>query len=189
MFVVIMFYSNLCYGNNFDFVGFTPIYGITRQPSGWVQFCHDYNNKCNFKDESPIIFNLTSEKEKELIEINNFYNHSIIPITDMNHYGVIQHWSIPNDNKGSCHHYMLSKREALIKAGWPRSSLLITVVMNNKGEGHAVLTVKTNKGDFILDNLTDEIKPWNKTGYFLLKRHSVYSDNVYEALSPIFSRK
>ena len=38
----------------------------------------------------------------------------------------------------------------------------MTIVRDQDGEGHAVLTVKTDRGDFVLDNLTDEILPWNR---------------------------
>lgn len=40
------------------------------------------------------------------------------------------------------------------------------------GEGHAILTVRTDRGDFVLDNLNDEIKLWNATDYRFLKRQS-----------------
>jgi predicted transglutaminase-like cysteine proteinase len=40
------------------------------------------------------------------------------------------------------------------------------------GEGHAVLTVRTDKGDFILDNLTDKVRQWDQTGYRFLKRQA-----------------
>jgi len=40
----------------------------------------------------------------------------------------------------------------LLEAGWPRQALLITVVRDKRGDGHAVLTVTTDRGDFILDN-------------------------------------
>ncbi len=50
---------------------------------------------------------------------------------------------------------MLLKRRLLIRAGWPREALLITVVRDRKDEGHAVLTVKTDRGEFILDNQVD----------------------------------
>ena len=43
-----------------------------------------------------------------------------------------------------------------MQAGWPRQALLITVVRDKKGDGHAVLTVKTDKGEFILDNQNED---------------------------------
>ena len=60
----------------------------------------------------------------------------------------------------------------LIESGWPREALLITVVRDKKGDGHAVLTVKTDKGEFILDNQNEDILPWSETGYRFVKRQS-----------------
>ena len=60
----------------------------------------------------------------------------------------------------------------LMERGWPPSSLLITVVLQPNGEGHAVLTVRTSKGDYILDNLESKIKRWDETPYTYLKRQS-----------------
>ena len=51
---------------------------------------------------------------------------------------------------------MLLKRRMLMQAGWPREALLITVVRDKHGDGHAVLTVKTDKGEYILDNQNDK---------------------------------
>ncbi|MFX8820969.1 transglutaminase-like cysteine peptidase, partial [Acinetobacter baumannii] len=60
----------------------------------------------------------------------------------------------------------------LIDAGWPREALLITVVRDKKGEGHAVLTVKSDKGEFILDNQNEDVVAWTETGYRFVKRQS-----------------
>jgi predicted transglutaminase-like cysteine proteinase len=35
-----------------------------------------------------------------------------------------------------------------------------------------VVTVRTDRGDFVLDNLTDAIKSWDQTGYRFLKLQS-----------------
>ena len=73
---------------------------------------------------------------------------------------------------------MLLKRRMLMEAGWPREALLITVVRDKKGEGHAVLTVKTDKGEFILDNQEEDILLWSETGYRFVKRQSQSDPNV-----------
>ena len=77
---------------------------------------------------------------------------------------------------------MLLKRRMLIQAGWPREALLITVVRDKKGDGHAVLTVKTDKGEFILDNQEAEVLPWTETGYRFVKRQSQTDPNVWVSL-------
>ena len=46
----------------------------------------------------------------------------------------------------------------------------MTVVIDEKGEGHAVLMVRTNKGEFILDNKRDAVLPWHRTGYVYVMR-------------------
>ena len=69
---------------------------------------------------------------------------------------------------------MLEKRRRLMKAGIAASDLLITVVRKPNGEGHAVLTLRTNDGDFILDNLNDDVLAWSDTPYTFLKRQASF---------------
>src|SRR5262245_2310943 len=78
--------------------------------------------------------------------------------------------------------YVLLKRKMLMQAGWPRQALLITVVRDEQGDGHAVLTVKTDKGEFILDNQNEDVLLWSETGYRFVKRQSQDDPNVWIAL-------
>jgi len=59
-----------------------------------------------------------------------------------------------------------------LRVGLPRRAMRMTVVIDEKGEGHAVLTLITDRGDLILDNKTNVIVPWHKTGYVFIKRES-----------------
>jgi predicted transglutaminase-like cysteine proteinase len=86
------------------------------------------------------------------------------------------------DGKGDCEDYALMKRKLLIERGFPRQALLITVVRDQQNEGHAILTVKTNAGEFILDNLNDEVTPVNRIAYRMVKRQSQEDPNVWVAL-------
>src|SRR5690606_2813889 len=81
-------------------------------------------------------------------------------------------WTYPAQGVGDCEDYVLEKRRRLHRLGVSLSNLLITVVRKPDGEGHAVLTVRTSNGDFILDNLTDKVRPWDETGYRFLKRQA-----------------
>jgi predicted transglutaminase-like cysteine proteinase len=81
-------------------------------------------------------------------------------------------WSYPQDGKGDCEDFVLEKRRRLVKAGFPAQTLLITVVRDQKGDGHAILTVKTDRGDFALDNQVGKILAWKDTGYRYIKRQS-----------------
>jgi predicted transglutaminase-like cysteine proteinase len=117
-----------------------------------------------------------------MVKVNNWVNDHIKPISDLEHWGVVDQWDYPSDGKGDCEDYVLLKRRMLMQAGWPREALLITVVRDNKGDGHAVLAVETDRGEFILDNQESEILPWNKTGYRYVKRQSQSDPNVWVML-------
>jgi len=100
----------------------------------------------------------------------------------MEHWGVVERWNMGEDGRGDCEDYALLKRKMLIQAGWPREALLMTVVRDKKGEGHAVLTVKTNRGEYILDNQEAEVLDWTRTGYKFVKRQSQADQNTWVAL-------
>jgi predicted transglutaminase-like cysteine proteinase len=125
---------------------------------------------------------MTQAAWRDLLKVNRWVNETIKPMTDMDHWGVIEKWSIPTDGYGDCEDYVLLKRKMLIDAGWPREALLITVVRDRKGEGHAVLTVKTDKGEFVLDNQNESVVAWTETGYRFVKRQSQSDPNVWVSL-------
>jgi predicted transglutaminase-like cysteine proteinase len=154
----------------------------TRAPIGWVEFCIRYKSECDTKPSQPRDVVLTPKSWTDLVKVNAWVNENIKPITDLDHWGVVEQWDIPNDGYGDCEDYVLLKRHMLMQAGWPREALLITVVRDKRGDGHAVLTVKTDKGEFILDNQEAEILPWFKTGYRFVKRQSQSNQNVWIAL-------
>jgi len=86
---------------------------------------------------------------------------------------------------GDCEDYQLLKRRMLIEAGLPRRALRMTVVIDENGEGHAVLTVRTDRGDVILDNKSDEVLEWFRTNYRYIKRESAETMGwVYLTLDP-----
>ncbi|MFM8647050.1 MAG: transglutaminase-like cysteine peptidase, partial [Methylocystis sp.] len=68
------------------------------------------------------------------------------------------------------------------ESGFPKSALLLTVVKEQNGDGHSVLTLKTDRGDYVLDNLNNQVKPWNKTNYRFVKRQSQSSPNIWVAI-------
>jgi predicted transglutaminase-like cysteine proteinase len=156
--------------------------GEARPPIGWVQFCADRPHECEVAPSEPRDVVLSTRAWKDLVRINNRVNQTIKPMTDLDHYGVVERWTYPEDGYGDCEDYVLLKRRMLIDAGWPREALLITVVRDAKGDGHAVLTVKTDRGELILDNQNTAIVPWYETGYRFVKRQSQSNPNVWIAL-------
>jgi predicted transglutaminase-like cysteine proteinase len=155
---------------------------VTRPPIGWVEFCVEYKSECATKASAPRDIVLTEKTWSDLIKVNNGVNDSIKAITDVDHWGVVERWNMGEDGYGDCEDYALLKRKMLMQAGWPREALLMTVVRDKKGEGHAVLTVKTNRGEFILDNQEAEVLDWTKTGYKFVKRQSQADQNAWVGL-------
>jgi len=153
-----------------------------RAPIGWVEFCTENPRECATGRTAARDVVLTPQAWSSLMRINDWVNQSIKPITDQDHWGVVEKWSYPDDGYGDCEDYVLLKRRMLVEAGWPREALLITVVRDRKGDGHAVLTVKTDKGEFILDNQNEKVLAWHETGYRFVKRQSQTDQNVWVSL-------
>src|SRR3712207_5170722 len=66
----------------------------------------------------------------------------------------------------------LFRSRLLVEAGLPRRAMRMTVVIDELGEGHAVLMIRTDQGDYVLDNKTSSVLPWHRTGYAYVKRES-----------------
>lgn len=165
-----------------DPAGITPLGLETSIPFGWVDFCQRHPEECQDNDQVAEDINLTSEALRKISQINLQVNKSIDPITDQDQWGVIDQWDFPNQGRGDCEDYALLKRQKLIESGFPKSALLLTVVKEQNGDGHSVLTLKTDRGDYVLDNLNNQVKPWNKTNYRFVKRQSQSSPNIWVAI-------
>jgi predicted transglutaminase-like cysteine proteinase len=163
-------------------VVYAEVGDTTRAPIGWVEFCSEYKTECAIRPSTPRDVVLTTKAWTDMVKVNNWANHNIKPVTDLEHWGVVERWNYPDDGYGDCEDYVLLKRRLLMQAGWPREALLITVVRDKKGDGHAVLTVKTNRGEFILDNQESQVLAWNKTGYRFVKRQSQSDPNIWVSI-------
>lgn len=155
----------------------------TSIPYGWMDFCNRQPQECRQMVLAPADLDLGREAWKALNQINRNVNAAIEPLSNLDHWGTIaDHWDYPTDGKGDCKIYALQKRRILIEMGFPRQALLMTIVRDKNDQGHAVLTARTTRGDFILDNLTDEIRPWEATGYRFVKRQSQEDPNIWVAI-------
>ena len=154
----------------------------TSVPYGWVDFCNRYSSECDVPTMDPVDIDLTPAALKDIEQIDRQVNAAVTPETDMDHWGVVDRWDYPIDGRGDCEDYALLKRKILIHRGYPRQALLITVVKDLEGEGHAILTVKTSRGEFVLDNLNDRVMAWADTGYKFIKRQSQSDPNVWQSI-------
>ena len=161
---------------------FQRIYGSANPPYGFVRFCSSFPQDCAAVDVADKRVEATPVRFAELDAVNRSVNKAIEPVTDLEQYGVEELWTLPTTGKGDCEEYVLVKRRLLMQMDWPTSSLLITVVLDENKQGHAVLTARTSGGDLVLDNKHDQIKIWSATPYTFLVRQSFMNPMAWVSL-------
>jgi predicted transglutaminase-like cysteine proteinase len=146
------------------------MFGNARPVPAWNDFCNRHPAECSVNTREAAIIPLTDETWNLIVKVNRQVNSEIKPMTDQEQWGVVDSWDFPKTGYGDCEDYQLLKRKRLVAAGIPRRALRMTVVLDELNEGHAVLKVVTDRGDFVLDNKTNAVLPWDRTGYVYIKR-------------------
>src|SRR3954469_14094454 len=136
----------------------------------WVSFCERLPAECAIDLSEPEVISLTPDLWRMLTTINEQVNTTIQPLSDQEHWGVVDRWDYPDDGYGDCEDIQLLKRKLLIEAGLPRRALLMTVVLDEVRAGHAVLMARTDRGDFILGNQRRAVLSSSDPGYAFIKR-------------------
>lgn len=138
----------------------SPVSAASSAPLGFQVLCLQHPEECRGGGSSSV--SLTDTLLGQIEHINSQVNRSIRPQNDRG--GDV--WTI-GASSGDCEDYVLSKRRALINAGLPPSSLRIAYV-KAQGVDHAILIVKTDQSDLVLDNLASKIVPIQNTRYRLI---------------------
>ena len=159
------------------------VYARSEPPSGFVAFCGRQPESCRPLNYSSDRVVLTEQRWQDLVEVNQVVNRTVKPVSDFDLYGTTEYWTFPKSS-GDCEDYVLLKQRLLVERGWPMGSALVTVVRDEAGQGHAVLTARTSQGDYILDNRFDVIRLWHQTGYGFIKRQSYISPTIWMSLAP-----
>jgi predicted transglutaminase-like cysteine proteinase len=151
-----------------------PLVGKGEAPplAAWTGYCDRHPAECAINVAEPDTITATPETLELIEAVNRYVNRTIVPITDQERWGIEDLWDYPADLKGDCEDIQLLKRKLLAEAGLPFRAMRMTVVINELGEGHAVLTLRMNGDDLILDNRSNDILHWNETGYAFIKRES-----------------
>ncbi len=161
----------LASGVDFANPAFAPVSGPTSIPVGAAEFCKSNRGECGPMAVQVDAEMLTDANWQELVAVNDYVNTSVSPVTDEDLYNVSELWTYPA-GRGDCEDYALEKRRQLIGLGWDPSTLLMTVVRQANGDGHAVLMVRTDRGDLVLDNQDGRVLVWKDTPYQFVKRQS-----------------
>lgn len=151
---------------------YMPVGQQVLPPYGYVAFCLRDRHECEGGTDTPKNMPLTPDRWSQLNEVNDYVNRNIPQIEDIDNYGVQEWWAYPNERGGDCEDLALLKRKMLIERGWPQEDLLMTVVREWNGDGHAVLVVTTDKGEYVLDNKNWAIVSWADAPYTWIKRQS-----------------
>lgn len=147
-----------------------PVGAQTDAPSGYVAFCARQPGECADAPGAPDTVTLDAATWSTLQQVDIAFNTAIQPEEDSVHYGRVDYWTIPTDGFGDCEDYALAKRKALIAANISPRALRIAIALSKQGEPHAVLTVATDHGDYVLDNLTNAVLPWSETNLAWIAR-------------------
>lgn len=142
----------------------------TLSPFQHVRFCLRYPADCKSDPTETTTVELTAETLESMQRVNRDVNLSIMPIAKSDPVAD-GGWTI-SPTSGDCNDYAVTKRHELLQKGLPAKALRLAVVKTPSGIGHLVLVVSTNKGNLVLDNLSETIVPWQLTKYQWVKIQS-----------------
>lgn len=148
-------------------------------PPAFYTFCKQERRLCSTTGAARSV-KLTPERMKQLNSVNLSVNRRIREQHDIVSTGKDDVWNVPV-NVGDCEDFAILKKHELMKLGWPASALLLTVA-THMGEGHVVLTVRTDQGDMVLDNRTSRIRDWSRTPYRYFARQSQTSHGKWDRI-------
>jgi predicted transglutaminase-like cysteine proteinase len=155
----------------------------TLAPMAFTRFCLEYPAEC--KPQRLVLagdrIELNITRWAELEDVNRAVNSSIHP--ERNEDGLAGEKWLLGPDRGDCNDYAVTKRHELIAKGWPARTVLLSEVVTVSGEHHLVTVVRTDSGDLVLDNLTDQIVPWSRTPYRWVRIQMPKNPNYWASIS------
>lgn len=152
-------------------------------PVAFVHFCIRYPEDCRVrKSNLEIPVRLTQARFDELSKINRDVNNAIRPRANFES-ALAEKWLVA-PREGDCNDYAVTKRHELLARGWPSNSLLLAEVVLSSGEHHLVLTVRTNEGDLVLDNLDDSVRHASLLRYKWVRAQQTKNPRFWSKISP-----
>lgn len=158
--------------------GSLPLRSAVSAPSGANGLCSAYPWACA---QGTSTASVGAAQMEMVVKINRAANSRIRPISDLEQYHVAEKWTMPSSRGGDCEDYALYKKSKLIEAGISPDRLLLAAVLDRQGNSHAVLVLRTDAADLVLDNLRGAIKRWDETGYTFLRMQDPRNPQVWVA--------
>jgi len=135
-----------------------------KPPSGATHLCQSLPWACTSG-----VGTVSAGDLAQIGRVNRQINGQVRNISDLRQFNQHEYWALPTHRGGDCEDIALLKKQTLLQMGFPPQALLIATVLDRQRFGHAVLVVRTDQGDMVLDNQTNRILPWAKTGYVFLR--------------------
>ena len=155
---------------------FMRLGGLTSIPAGHVYYCANEPQACQRYGQGAM--RLNEARWQQLVNVNASVNQSIHPKAD----GRIDMWSV-YVREGDCEDFALTKQRELLRLGWPSDALLITTAYLQDGTYHAVLLVRSDRGEFVLDNLNPLVLPWQSVTYRWNKRQAIGNPRHWQSIA------
>lgn len=154
-------------------------------PMAHAMFCVKYPRDCEVRK---IAFRgrkleMTPQRLADLNAVNMMVNRGISP--ERNLFGITAEKWIIAPVSGDCNDYAVTKRHELLARGWPSRALLLAEVAIPSGEHHLIVVVRTAEGDFVLDNLNANIKPWSKLPYHWVRMQAPFNPKFWTTIRTI----
>jgi predicted transglutaminase-like cysteine proteinase len=153
---------------------------LVKAPRGFTDSCERYQWLCESQtaSASPLDDAALDVAKK----VNSRVNFWASEISDPENYGAAEYWALPTNGNGDCEDFVLQKYKLLLDMGVESRNLSIAVVLDWRGDNHAVLILRHRSGDLVLDSLSSRIKPWNLTGYTFLAMQSGANKTQWEVV-------
>lgn len=135
-------------------------------PSGARNICTTYKWACAVSSKSG---RMTRQNLELVRRVNRGVNSQNREISDSAQYRQAELWALPTIRGGDCEDFALLKKRELIRLGIDPKRLLLATVLDRGRKSHAVLVLRSDDGDYVLDNLTNSILDWRNTRYTFLR--------------------
>jgi predicted transglutaminase-like cysteine proteinase len=135
-------------------------------PRPWLEFCgrDPARTRCR---AAPARIPLTAATYADLARVQVTVNRYVTQAPELTDMGDDWHLLAAGDD-GDCEDIALTKRDILLAAGWPAGALrpAICYAQGQVPGGpalHAVLTVETDAGTYVLGNLSPAVDHWTRS--------------------------
>jgi predicted transglutaminase-like cysteine proteinase len=137
---------------------------VVAGPAGWLNWCMADLRRCGTARRTEIV--PTTPALLALLEhVQREVNGAIAPKSEPSGRDLWRDDAVAGD----CEDYALAKRARLLAAGLPAGAVRLATAALPLGELHAVLTVETDRGTLVLDNLVRDVVSMRALDYAWLR--------------------